>query len=568
MPTITPRVIKGHTYYYAVKSGRVKGKPRLVWQKYLGTADDIIRCCDENRQPLKAKTVNIFRFGAEAAQLHIAQRLGIIDIIDRFVPKRDQGVTVGEYLLIAAINRGCHPKSKRSIADWFFKSMLTYYFPDVKASELTSQRFWDHMDMVKIEVIPQIEEIITQRVIELYDIDLRTLIYDTTNFFTFIDTFNRRCKIALRGKNKQKRFDLRQVNLALLVTRDYHIPLFHQCYEGNSTDVKSFQSIVDDLVQRLEMVAKGCEEVTVVFDKGNNSKVAIGKWDTSKYHFVGSLVPSHFTDLLEVIDDKYRDLEDERFEGMRAYREQRAIFGVKRTVVVVFSLDFFTKQLKTVLLMMDKAQGKLKALQERLRLWQKGIYRRGRAPTVQSVRKQVNEILKGQYMKKLIKAPVKSKNDLPFIPVKLDTDYLDKLRKTVFGKTILFTDNHNWSTEEIITAFWDKGEVEEAFRRMKDRNYSSWFPMFHWTDQKIKVHAFYCVLALLFTSLLYREANRAGINISQMKLIEKLKEIHQVLHIYPAQGKGRKTPNPQMMLSERDKTQQKLFDLFQLEKYQ
>ena len=103
---------------------------------------------------------------------------------------------------------------------------------------------------------------------------------------------------------------------------------------------------------------------------------------------------------------------------------------------------------------------------------------------------------------------------------------------------------------------------------MKDRDYSSWFPMFHWTDQKIKVHAFYCVLALLFTSLLYREANRAGINISQMKLMEKLKEIHQVLHIYPSQGKGRKAPNLQMMLSERDKTQQKLCNLFQLEKFQ
>jgi transposase len=568
MATITPRVIKGRTYYYAVKSGRVNGKPRLIWQKYLGTADDIIRCCDKDRLPLKPKTVKLFRFGAEAAQLHIAQRLGIVEIIDRFVPKRKQGITVGEYLLIAAINRGCHPKSKRSIADWFFKSMLPYHFPEAKPSDLTSPRFWDHMDMVEVDVIPKMEEAITRRVVELYDIDLRTLVYDTTNFFTFIDTFNRRCRIALRGKNKQKRFDLRQVNLALLVTRDYHIPLFHQCYEGNTVDVKSFQSIVDDLVQRLKVVAKGCQEVTVIFDKGNNSEIAINKLDASNYHFVGSLVPSHFPDLLEVNDDKYLDLEDGRFEGMRAYREQREIFGVNRTVVIVFSPDFFTKQFKTVLLMVEKAQGKLKVLQERLKRWQKGIHRRGRVPTVKSVRKQVNEILKGQYLKDLIRVSIKSKGKRPILSFKLDIDYLDKLRKTVFGKTILFTDNHSWSTEEIIRAFWDKGEVEEAFRRMKDRDYSSWFPMFHWTDQKIKVHAFYCVLALLFTSLLYREANRAGINISQMKLMEKLKEIHQVLHIYPSRGKGRKTPKPQMMLSERDETQQKLCDLFQLEKYQ
>lgn len=568
MATIIKKTISGNVYYYAVKCSRVNGKPRVVWQKYLGTADKIIQCCEEGRRPLKPKTVKLFRFGAEAAQLHVAQKIGIVDIIDSFVYKREQGLTVGEYILIAAINRGCYPKSKRSIADWLFKSMLMHHFPNVKPSELTSQRFWDHMDMVKVDVIPKIEETITQRVIELYDIDLRTLIYDTTNFFTFIDTFNRRCKIALRGKNKQKRFDLRQVNLALLVTRDYHIPLFHQCYEGNTVDSKSFQSIVDDLVQRLKVVSKACQEITVVFDKGNNSEVAISKLDGSDYHFVGSLIPDHFHDLLKVTDDKYGDLEDERFEGMRAYREQRDVFGVKRTVVVVFSPNFFTKQLKTVLMMIEKAQGKLKVLQQRLGLWQEGIYQRGRAPTIKTVRKRVDETLKGQYMKKLIRVTIKTKGSLPILSFKLDIDYLDTLRRTVFGKTILFTDNHSWSTEEIISAFWDKGEVEEAFRRMKDRYYSSWFPMFHWTDQKIKVHAFYCVLALLFTSLLYREANRSGIKISQMKLMERLKEIHQVLHIYPSPSKGRKTPSPQMMLSERDKTQRKLCNLFQLEKYQ
>ena len=105
--------------------------------------------------------------------------------------------------------------------------MLTHYFPKIKPSDLTSQRFWDHLGMVKEDITPRIEEAISQRVIELYHIDLHTLIYDTTNFFTFIHTFNNRCRIAQRGHNKQKHFDLRQVNLALMVVKDCHIPLFH-----------------------------------------------------------------------------------------------------------------------------------------------------------------------------------------------------------------------------------------------------------------------------------------------------------------------------------------------------
>jgi len=41
------------------------------------------------------------------------------------------------------------------------------------------------------------------------------------------------------------------------------------------------------------------------------------------------------------------------------------------------------------------------------------------------------------------------------------------------------------------------------------REFCSWFPISHWTDQKIKAHAFYCVLALLFSSLLYQKARKS-----------------------------------------------------------
>lgn len=525
---------------------------------------------EKDRKPQKPKTNRILSFGAEAAQLQIAEEIGIVSIIDKIVPKREQGLSVGEYILIAAINRGCCPKSKRCMNEWFFKSMLSYYFPRVKASDITSQRFWDHMDMLEVNMIPRIEEAIAKQVVELYDIDIWILIYDTTNFFTYINTFNGRCTIALRGHNKQKRFDLRQVSLALLVTKDYHIPLFHSCYEGNKVDSKSFQSIVDELVERLNMVVEKCEEVTIVFDKGNNSSIAIEKLDDSEYHFVGSLVPSHFPDLLRVSADKYRKLKDKRFKGMRAYREERKVFGVDRTVVVVFSESFFVKQLKTVLVMVEKAQGNLNKLRERLELWEKGIYKRGRAPTKASVKKKVKEILKGQYMQHLIKTNVttKRKTKLPVLSFGFEKQKLDELAGRVFGKTILFTDNEKWETEEIMRAYCDKGEVDEAFRRMKDRYYSSWFPMNHWTNQKIKVHAFYCILALLFASLLYRKANMSGIKISQPRLMEKLKKIEQVLHIYSSPGKGRKASSPEMGLSEMDRTQERLYQLFELKKYE
>ena len=49
---------------------------------------------------------------------------------------------------------------------------------------------------------------------------------------------------------------------------------------------------------------------------------------------------------------------------------------------------------------------------------------------------------------------------------------------------------------------------------MKDPHFLSWEPMFHWTDSKIRVQAFYCVLALILGSLLQRRAAQNGLSLS------------------------------------------------------
>ena len=57
--------------------------------------------------------------------------------------------------------------------------------------------------------------------------------------------------------------------------------------------------------------------------------------------------------------------------------------------------------------------------------------------------------------------------------------------------------------------------------------------MFHWTDSKIRVHAFYCVLALLLTSLLQRELAQRGESLSINRMLEELGGIRETLVVYP-----------------------------------
>ena len=68
------------------------------------------------------------------------------------------------------------------------------------------------------------------------------------------------------------------------------------------------------------------------------------------------------------------------------------------------------------------------------------------------------------------------------------------------------TDRHEWRSEEIVAAFYGQSTVEQAFKNIKNPYHLAVTPEFHWTDQKIKVHYFSCVLGYLLASLIWRDA--------------------------------------------------------------
>jgi hypothetical protein len=236
MGTIIQKMKKGRPYYYAVESARVKGKPRIVWQKYLGTVEAIVARTEGTKPPAPKEAV-LFEAGGVAALIRIAQRLSLMDVINKEVPKRNQGPTVGHYILLAALNRALAPCSKLAIGDWYEQTVLRRLWRFNKTA-FSSQRFWDHMSMVSEGAIEAIQKALVERIRREFGLDAEVVLYDTTNFFTFLATTNDRCPVAKRGHNKAKRHDLRQVGLALLVSRDFQVPLFHKVYDGNIPDVK------------------------------------------------------------------------------------------------------------------------------------------------------------------------------------------------------------------------------------------------------------------------------------------------------------------------------------------
>jgi transposase len=140
-----------------------------------------------------------------------------------------------------------------------------------------------------------------------------------------------------------------------------------------------------------------------------------------------------------------------------------------------------------------------------------------------------------------------------------------RLENRLFGKRILFTNRDEWSTAEIVAAYRSQAEVESGFRQMKDPQIVSFSPIHHWTDQKIRVHVFYCVLALAVAHLMRREAERAGLHLSVRALLHELSGIEETVLLHHDGGKGR--PRAQRLLTDMTDTQRRLTDLFTIDRY-
>jgi transposase len=567
MPSVQNYSVRGKRYWRIVESYRdERGRPRLRVVRHLGTAQKLLdRLSQAPGRPLYAEERD---FGATAALWDMAQQLDIVSIIDGRAPKRDQGASVGEYILLATLNRALAPTSKRKLASWYRDTILTRLLP-LRPAALRSQRFWDHMNCLDESTLAQIEDDITRRVVEGLNVDLRALFYDTTNFDTFLSSDNPG-ELAQRGHAKSKRTDLRVIGLALLVSWDFHIPLFSKVYEGNQNDSVTFSQVLDDLVARYQMFKEKCQRITLVFDKGNNSEENIQALDGSPYHFIGSLVPSQHQDLLDIPLERFRYLKGPLFEGVRVYHTEKEVFGQKRTIVITRSRALLQGQVRGIRQHLAKKLKALRELQNRVaRSHEPGW--KGKPYTDESIQKNLDKIISGQYIVDFLWGKVARKHGRLGIEFGIDDEAYNNLKKRVLGKRILFTDRQDLSDEEIIFGYRGQHHVERAFKDMKDPYFISFSPSRHWTDQMLRVHAFYCVLALTLISLLHRRVYQAGVTISQWGLMEQLKKIKEITNYYPAQPSeklhlgGR--PRSERTLTRLDKQQNQIFRVLNLDRF-
>src|SRR5487761_1540456 len=535
MVSLYKKVISGKPYWYLREMGWVDGKPKMVSERYVGTAADIEALLDAREQAMVPERTRHLDFGAVAA------------VIDEQAGARPPGLPLspGTYLALAVLNRVVDPCAKRGFADWW-RATAADRFTKIPVSALDHRRFWDAFHAVPLEALPRIEEKLALAACARFGLDTSSVALDMTNFATFIDTGNTRAPIAQRGKAKQKRTDLRLVGLGLVVTRDGGVPLLSHAYPGNKPDVTQFPEMIKTLAARHAGLAaaagQGSTEMTVVFDAGQNSEANFALLASTNLHYVGSVPASDCRDLLAVAADARTVVDEARFGGLPACDPRRSVYGTERRAILTHSPELHEHQARgfdgTTL---AKAGQKLDELAATLA---RGKTRRARG----KVEAEIGKITHDAWVRRVITWQLSGDKPKDLrLAWSIDPGARAALEEEIFGKHVVITDHDDWPAAEVIAGYRSQSEAEFSFRQMKDPHAVSFSPMFHWTEHNIRVHPLTCVLALQIAHLMRLQARRAGLRMSVRELLAQLAGIGETILIYSG-DRGR--PRAHRMLTD------------------
>jgi len=299
------------------------------------------------------------------------------------------------------------------------------------------------------------------------------------------------------------------------VLRQWGIPIFHKIYGGQTNEQCLFTTAISTLVNRYHKIATSVKKLVLIFDQGSNSQDnfdALG----DKVHFIGALSPCDYPHLAAIPLKKYEN----EYRGEKYYCEKLQVYQRDALVIITFSEKHkkrdhlaFHKQLAKVHNSLNTrikkhGSGSLDELKQEIQ-YSLGSMKISAAKASQYL--ELKDNLTGSGVRSL----------------KVVCERAELARKRLtFGKRIIFTNMLERSPETVLSEYQGKQVVEDDFKSLKDRQYVSFWPMYHWTDTKIKLLEF--------------QVRSQGIQISGKALVNELKDITESLLVYNPQNAERK----------------------------
>ena len=535
MATIISKKKGNKLYYYVAESARVQGQPRIVQQTYLGSAERVAQLLKDRTAPLPVEA-STREFGLPGALWVAARRSGVWGVLKSIGEPPESGPSSAHYLLLAAIHRICQPGPKTEVADWYRKTILSsiWRFPPER---FRSQDFWDCFDRIQVTADGSSEEDELEKAQsallgcwkDRQMVSRRLLAYDTTNFYTWTASTNQRNRLAQRGHNKQGRHNLRQIGLSYVLDGEHGISLCHHVYAGNVPDVEELPKALERIVKMLDRNQIERSSVTLVFDKGTAALDNTLLLNEAGVGWVSALPWNQAPPALRHRPVEELPLCSSEHPGVHAVAERANIHGAEYLCVLKYSSAFATEQLHSLTTSLAKVMQSMRRLSQ-------DLAKPGCRLKETSIRKKIQRWLSPTFLEDLIQWRLTSENGRWHLQFDFNGAGFQKLLTHRLGRTMLVTPHLDWTAEQVVAAYSGQQRIEKVFRGFKDGDWLGWGPMYHWTDSKILVHAFYCMVGLSLLQYIYKQAQTAWPGLSMEQMIDELRQIEQFVLLYPPQG--------------------------------
>jgi transposase len=555
MASLVAKKKANQLYYYVVESARVDGKPRIVHQTYLGTAERVAALVKDRTAPLPLSATCV-DFGLPGALWIAAQQTGIFGLLESLWPQPRSGPSPAHYLLLAAIHRICHPGPKTEARAWYDRSILRSLW-GFAPERFTSQAFWDCFDQIQEQQLEEAQMRLLGAWKQARMVGPRLLAYDTTNFYTYVASTNSRNALAQRGHNKQGRHNLRQVGLSYVLDSDSGLGLCHHVYPGNVADADEMPEALSRIVHLLDRNRIDRHTVTLVLDKGSAALANTLELEQAGVGWISALPWNQAPAELRAKRVEQIPACGSAQPGVRACAEKMLVHGKQYLCVLKYSACFASEQLHSITTLLNKVMQNMRRLSAELS-------KPGARFSERGVRNKIQRWLSDPFVRQVLHYELEQRDGRWQLTFQIDNDAMQQLWTHRLGRTVLLTNRMDWTPEDVVAGYSGQQRIEQVFRGLKDGDWLGWGPMHHWTDSKIRIHAFYCMLGISLLHYIHRQSQSVWPGLSVEQLLEQLGQIQQFALLYPPLGD--KGPNRiATVLSTQTLPQQALADALGLE---
>jgi hypothetical protein len=172
--------------------------------------------------------------------------------------------------LTQIISRAVYPASELKTSRWIKENSAICGITNYPNEKITKDKLYKNA-LALYKEKDRIEQYLSKRTNELFDIEDKIILYDLTN--TYFEGEKRNSKLAKFGRSKEKRSDAKLVVLAMVINPEGFLK-YSNIFEGNTSDSSTLPTIINSMRLKTSSSAK---RAIVVMDAGiateNNLKL-------------------------------------------------------------------------------------------------------------------------------------------------------------------------------------------------------------------------------------------------------------------------------------------------------